>query len=96
MIAAGKQIGLLGDQADYADVELSPDDQRVAVSVLDPAQGTRDLWLYDVKRELRTRFTFDSANEFEPIWSPDGDSTRLCAEQSECRSLSEAIERVGQ
>jgi Tol biopolymer transport system component len=70
---AGKQISLLGDQADYSDVELSPDGQRVAVSVLDPAQGTRDLWLYDVKRELRTRFTFDSANEFEAIWSPDGD-----------------------
>jgi eukaryotic-like serine/threonine-protein kinase len=70
---AGKQIGLLGDQADYADLELSPDGQRLAVSVFDPAEGTRDLWLYDVKRELRTRFTFDSANEFEPIWSPDGD-----------------------
>jgi len=69
----GRQTGLLGDQADYADVELSPDDQRLAVSVLDQAQGTRDLWLYDVKRELRTRFTFDAANEFEPIWSPDGD-----------------------
>ena len=69
----GKETSVLGDQADYADVELSPDDQRVAVSVLDPAQGTRDLWLYDVKRGLRTRFTYDAANEFEPIWSPDGD-----------------------
>ena len=69
----GTQIALLGDQADYTDVELSPDGQRVAVSVLDPAEETRDLWLYDVKRELRTRFTFDSANEFEPIWSPNGD-----------------------
>ena len=69
----GKQIGVLGDQADYSDIELSPDGQRVAVGVLYPAEGTRDLWLYDVKRELRTRFTFDSASEFEPIWSPDGD-----------------------
>jgi len=69
----GKQIGLLGDQTDYGDVELSPDDQKVAVSVLDPAHGTRDLWLYDVSRELRTRFTFDPASEFEPIWSPDGE-----------------------
>lgn len=69
---AGKQIGLLGDQADYSDVELSPDGQRAVVSVFDPAQGTRDLWIYDVKRELRTRFTFDSSNEFEAIWSPDG------------------------
>ena len=92
----GKQTSLLGDQADYADVELSPDDQRVAVSVLDPAQGTRDLWLYDVKRGLRTRFTFDSANEFEADLVARRRSTRLFAEQSECRSLSEAVERVGQ
>ena len=28
----------------------------MAVSVLDPAQGTRDLWLSEVKRGLRTRF----------------------------------------
>jgi eukaryotic-like serine/threonine-protein kinase len=69
----GNQIGVLGDQADYSDLELSPDGQRVVVSVLDPAEGTRDLWLYDVKRSLRNRFTFDSPNEFEAIWSPAGD-----------------------
>jgi Tol biopolymer transport system component len=69
---AGKQSALLGDQADYIDVALSPDGQRAAVSVLDPARGTRDLWLYDVRRGVRTRFTADPADEISPIWSPDG------------------------
>jgi hypothetical protein len=45
-----------------------------------------------MKSRLRTRFTFDSANEFEPIWSPDGD--RLAPRGSRQVSIStEAIER---
>jgi len=68
---AGRQVGLLGDQADYSDVALSADGRRAAVSVLDPARSTRDLWLYDVARGLRTRLTSDLADEIAPVWSPD-------------------------
>ena len=54
-------------------VELSPDEKRVAVSVLDPARNTRDIHIYDLARDsLRTRFTFDAADEISVIWSPDG------------------------
>jgi serine/threonine protein kinase/Tol biopolymer transport system component len=69
---AGKQIVALGDQADYGGVELSPDGTRAAVTILDPTRRTRDLWLYDVARGLRTRFTFDPAEETAAVWSPDG------------------------
>ena len=69
----GRQIALLGDQADYGDVALSPDGKRVAVSLLDPTRGTRDLWLYDVARGVRTPFTSDPEDEFAPAWSPGGD-----------------------
>jgi dipeptidyl aminopeptidase/acylaminoacyl peptidase len=66
----GKTIGTLGDAADYSDVELSPDGKRAAVSML---SGTnRDIWIYDIPRAVRTRFTFDPAAEVGPIWSPDG------------------------
>jgi Tol biopolymer transport system component len=68
----GKQMATLGDQADHGGVELSPDGARAAVSILDPARRTRDLWLYDVARGLRTRFTFDPAEEGSAVWSPDG------------------------
>ena len=30
-----------------------------------------DLWLHDLERDTRTRFTFDSANDLDPVWSPD-------------------------
>jgi Tol biopolymer transport system component len=68
----GRQLATLGDPADYADVELSPDGRLVAVSVLDQAVGTRDLWIIDVIRGVRTRFTRDRADEVAPIWARDG------------------------
>ena len=69
---SGKQIGALGDQARSGDLELAPDGRRVAVSVFDLVRRTRDIWLFDIARGLRTRFTFDPADEFNSIWSPDG------------------------
>jgi serine/threonine protein kinase len=70
----GTQIAKLGDLADYAEASLSPDGTRAAVSVLDPPIGTRDIWLYDVARATRERFTFDRGDDFAPVWSrPDGE-----------------------
>jgi Tol biopolymer transport system component len=71
---SGERTATLGDRADHADVSLSPDDSRVAVSILDPSLGTRDIWLYDVARGTRERFTFDRGDDFAPIWArPGGD-----------------------
>ena len=69
---SGRDSGTLSDAADYGDVELSPDGNRVAVSLLDSSVRTRDIWIFDVKRGLRTRFTFDPGDELQAIWSPDG------------------------
>jgi hypothetical protein len=65
---SGKPLGTLGDAALYGDIELSPDRTRVAVSVLDEAQQTRDIWIVDVARGLRTRFTFESTDERTATW----------------------------
>jgi eukaryotic-like serine/threonine-protein kinase len=69
---AGQAIGVLGDRGRYGDLEMSPDGTRAAISVLDPGLGTRDLWLFDIARGVRTRLTSDRAEENTPIWSPDG------------------------
>jgi Tol biopolymer transport system component/tRNA A-37 threonylcarbamoyl transferase component Bud32 len=68
----GKQISVLGAPAAYGDLELSPDGQRASVSIPDQAGRARDIWVYDVARSLRTRFTFAPADELSSIWSPDG------------------------
>jgi eukaryotic-like serine/threonine-protein kinase len=51
---------------------FSPDGHRVATQTYDPGKGTRDLWIYEPERKLHTRFTFNSALHFAPVWSPDG------------------------
>jgi hypothetical protein len=69
---AGKELGRVGDPADYADAVLSPGASRVAVSIADPAAGTRDLWIFDLARDgARERITFDRADDLAPVWSPD-------------------------
>jgi eukaryotic-like serine/threonine-protein kinase len=69
---SGKERGVLGDKAVYQGFSLSPDLEKVAVSVSDPHVGAPDLWTYEVARGLRTRFTFDPGPDNLPIWSPDG------------------------
>jgi Tol biopolymer transport system component/tRNA A-37 threonylcarbamoyl transferase component Bud32 len=72
MDRTGKEIGGLGDPATYYDQRISADGQKVAVSLFDPSARTIDIWIYEVVRGLRTRFTFDPAFERFPVWSPEG------------------------
>ncbi len=69
---SGKPAGVLGDQASYFDVALSPDGRRVAVFLIDPRAGAADIWIFDVARGLRTRFTFDPGPDNRPVWTADG------------------------
>jgi Tol biopolymer transport system component len=69
---AGQRIGLLGDRGDYSNLELSPDGSRLAVAMMDPRVRTRDIWVYDVTRGIRQRFTFSDAEERTAVWSHDG------------------------
>jgi eukaryotic-like serine/threonine-protein kinase len=68
----GKTLAELSDPAAYSDLELSPDGTRLAVSVRDPALKTSDIWIVEAVRGVRTRVTSHPANEWVPIWSPDG------------------------
>jgi Tol biopolymer transport system component len=54
-------------------VRLSPDGKRGTLTLPDAGRGTRDVWTVDLARDLLTRFTFDPADDFSPIWSPDGE-----------------------
>jgi Tol biopolymer transport system component/tRNA A-37 threonylcarbamoyl transferase component Bud32 len=68
----GQTHGTLGEPADYGDVVLSPDGRRAAVSVNDSAVNTRDIWVFDIARGVRTRVTFDPSDDVTPVWSADG------------------------
>ena len=66
----GKRLATAGDAANLGRMQLSPDQKSAAVAVTE-ANNT-DIWIYDLVRGLRTRFTFDPAVEREAVWSPNG------------------------
>jgi eukaryotic-like serine/threonine-protein kinase len=81
---AGKPVGTVGEPGDYFNIALSPDEKRVAVTLLTGAPENRDVWLIDIPRSVSSRLTSDPANDILPTWSPDGSrivfgSTRLAS-----------------
>jgi Tol biopolymer transport system component/tRNA A-37 threonylcarbamoyl transferase component Bud32 len=77
----GKLTGVIGEPADgYGNAVVSPDQRRVAVS-RGPA-GARDIWIVDIARGSSTRFTFDPANDDNPVWSPDGTDVVFASNRS--------------
>jgi eukaryotic-like serine/threonine-protein kinase len=65
---SGKKIGALPGADTYDDIRLSPDGKELAFTL---TSNTTDIWLYDLARGVKTRFTFGSGHE-APVWSPDG------------------------
>src|SRR6266542_3608303 len=68
----GKVLGTIGQPGVYRSPALSPDEKRVAVGIFDTQAASSDIWLIDLARGIRSRFTFDPANESLARWSPDG------------------------
>ncbi|HEV8337424.1 MAG TPA: protein kinase [Candidatus Polarisedimenticolia bacterium] len=68
----GREIGKVGEPGAYDGIVLSPDAKRAVVSLNNRDSGRADLWMLDLLRGVRTRFTFGTANEYGPVWSPDG------------------------
>ncbi|HSD72286.1 MAG TPA: protein kinase [Thermoanaerobaculia bacterium] len=68
----GRPLGRIGEPVRRGLVGLSPAGNQVAYEQLDADGRNADLWLLDVSRATTSRFTFDPASEYAPIWSPDG------------------------
>jgi Tol biopolymer transport system component len=68
---SGQEIGIAADAANSAvGPALSPDGHRVALSRT--LNGGTGIWLLDLGRGVLSRFTFATAVDTQPIWSPDG------------------------
>jgi Tol biopolymer transport system component len=68
---AGKQLAVVGSSAADTGIRLSPDEKLLAVGRVDIQSASTDIWLIDLARNVPSRFTFDPANENNPVWSPD-------------------------
>ncbi|MCB1183462.1 protein kinase [bacterium] len=56
----------------YAIVALSPDGRYLAANTTIDQIGTWDIWLIDLERGLRSRFTTHPADDLDTAWSRDG------------------------
>jgi Tol biopolymer transport system component len=68
---AGNILRKVGEPADYVHVELSPDDARAVVQVIEPETGNHHISVIDLENGNASRLTFGSSDTY-PIWSPDG------------------------
>jgi Tol biopolymer transport system component len=68
---AGVANGTAGEAMDSVlSPAMSPDGQYVAFSRT--VNGNQDIWLLHLESGIATRFTFDQALDFVPLWSADG------------------------
>ena len=67
----GKRLGPVGTPGEYLNQELSPDGKRVAFE-RNSTHGDRDIWLLELPEGAATRFTFNPADDYYPVWSADG------------------------
>jgi eukaryotic-like serine/threonine-protein kinase len=69
---SGKQIGQTGTTAYYETPRISPQGDKLAVSVGDAQSGPGQIWVYDLLDGLKRRITFSGFFDVAPAWSADG------------------------
>jgi Tol biopolymer transport system component len=61
-----------------------------------PAGGNNDLWIYDLDRGTREKFTTSTDEESFPLWSPDGTQITYLYSKSEAGDLySQSLDKRG-
>ena len=69
----GNPLGSTGTpEGDYADFRLSPDEKRLAASLVDPKTNTVEIWLTDLARSSTSRLASGGLVTASALWSPDG------------------------
>jgi eukaryotic-like serine/threonine-protein kinase len=72
----GNHVSTSADPGVFINMDLSPDDGRVAVSqakVQPGGQTSVDIWVVGLDKATRsTPLTFEADRDFDPSWSPDG------------------------
>ena len=93
---AGEITGTVGEpQPAMRHPAISPDGQRIAVTT--DESGNPDIWVHDLIRSTKTRFTFFAGDDRRAIWSPSGDEiTFRRAGNSRSSFLSKAADGTGE
>jgi Tol biopolymer transport system component len=79
----GQVTSTLSEPAAYRHAVISPNGKFAATKVMDQGLGTGDLWIFELERNLRSRFTFAPQDDDHPVWHPDGESIAFTAQSGE-------------
>jgi serine/threonine-protein kinase len=89
----GRETPIAAPPRGYLYPRLSPDGTRIAVVAQDQEQ---DIWVWDLARTILTRATFDPANDYYPVWTPDGRRLIFSSSRTGVRNLfSQASDGTG-
>ena len=78
----GALTGTFLEPAEYFVPTLDVAHRQFAVSITDPATGYDDIWQYDMVRQVARRLTFNPADDFAPVLSPDGKRVAFASNRS--------------
>jgi serine/threonine protein kinase/Tol biopolymer transport system component len=68
---AGHKISSVGHDF-FLQPAASPDGTKIAVGIYDGQWWTPDIWIFDLVRGTKLRFTFGPGIQTAPVWQPDG------------------------
>ncbi len=75
----GNEEPIVAEERLFRSPRVSPDGRQIvieigeSVSALAQTGDNPDIWMYDLPQETLTRFTFDPAEDRDPLWTPDGE-----------------------
>ena len=69
---SGKPLGAAPVVGGFSAPSLSPDETRVVVDRVKPDSDLHELWVQDLNSAAASRFSFDTNDNVNPIWVPDG------------------------
>jgi Tol biopolymer transport system component len=68
----GREVGQVGASGKHYGLRISPDGERLALTISDERTGSSDIWTHDLAHDTRTRFVFGPTDDGDAVWSPDG------------------------
>ena len=83
----GREVGVLGEEGAFSGLHLSSDGLWAAAGIRDPGADSHDIWVFDLRRDVRTRVTTDDADDTDPLLSPDGRYVVFSSRRGERKSL---------
>ena len=83
----GEEVGRVGPPGRSGQPRISPDGEAILFTSPNPQNGNRDVWHTELARGITTRLTTHIANDWHPVWSPDGRQVLFSSDRSAGSSI---------